>query len=240
MINGKKVLGVILARGGSKGVPRKNIKPLLGIPLIAYTITEALKSKYIDRLVVSTDDQEIADVAKSFGADVPFLRPHELAADTATSKAAMKHAVEFVEKVGESYGYIIELMVTNPLKTVEDVDSCLEKLDETGADSVIGVIKLEDHNPARIKKIIDDKIVDFCIPEPNGARRQDLKPDAYIRNGSIYSMKRDVLMMQDRRYGTENSRPYIFSPERSVNIDTQEDFYVAEIRLQERIKSDHV
>lgn len=228
-----RILGIILARGGSKSVPRKNIKPLAGVPLIGYTIREGLKSKYITRLIVSTEDKEIACVAKKFGAEVPFMRPKKLATDTASSKACLQHATRFMEKKeGRKYDYIVELMCTNPLKTVEDIDAALEKLIRTKADSVIGVMKLEDHHPLRIKKIVNDRIVDFCIPEPNEARRQDLKPAAYIRNGSIYAMKRDVLMIKDRRYGTKNSRPYIFPPERSVNIDSEEDWYIAEHRIK--------
>ncbi len=229
-----RILGVILARGGSKGVPRKNIKPLLGKPLIAYTIEEGLKSTHLTDLIVSTEDKEISDVAKQCGARVPFVRPDHLATDNATSKACLQHAVTEMEKItGEKYDYIIELMCTNPLKSVQDIDAIIEKLIETRADSVIGVVQLDDHHPARIKKIVDDRIVDFCIPEPNGARRQDLKPEAYIRNGSIYAMKRDVLMIQDRRYGTPDSRPYIFPPERSVNIDNKIDWDMVERRMSE-------
>ena len=227
-----KILGVILARGGSKGVPRKNIKPLRGKPLISYTIVEGLKSAYISDLVVSTEDQEIADVAREYGAHVPFVRPDELATDMATSKACLQHAVtEMESKTGQRYDFVVELMCTNPLKTVEDIDAIIEKLISTKADSVIGVVQLDDHHPARIKNIVDDRIVDFCVPEPNSARRQDLKPEAFIRNGSIYAMKRDVLMIQDRRYGTPDSRPYIFPPERSVNIDNKFDWQAVESRM---------
>lgn len=230
-----KILGIILARGGSKSVPRKNIKPLLGKPMIAYTIEEALKSKYITRLVVSTEDDEIARIAKEYGAEAPFKRPAELATDTAASKPCLQHAVKFCEEEeGAKYDYIVELMVTNPLKTVEDIDAALKKLIETQAESVIGVIQIFDQHPLRMKKIVDDRLVDFCLPEPNEARRQDLKPDAFLRNGSIYAMQRDVLMVQDRRYGTPNSRPYIFPPERSVNVDSLEDWYIAEQKLKER------
>jgi CMP-N-acetylneuraminic acid synthetase len=231
--NKNRILGIILARGGSKGVPKKNIRLINGIPLIAYTIKEGLKSKYISRLVVSTEDKEIAAIAKDFGAEVPFMRPEELAGDNVSSKVCLQHATKFMEGLeGEQYGYVIELMVTNPLKTVEDIDSAIKKLIDTRADSVIGVVKTEEYHPARLKKIVNDRIVNFCVPEPNGVRRQDLKPHAYIRNGSIYAIKRDVLMVQGYRYGTRNSRPYIFLQERSVNIDSLEDFYVAEYRLK--------
>ena len=223
------ILALTLARGGSKSVPRKNIRPILGIPLIAYTIAEALRSQYINRYIVSTDDEEIRQVAMQYGADAPFLRPPEYSTDTASSVAAMQHAVNWVEQQeGIKYDYVIELMCTNPMKTVVDVDAVIQRLLSTGADSVIAMHKLEDHHPIRIKKIIDDRIVDFCFPEVREMRRQDLKPDAYIRSGSIYGLRRDHLMMEGRRYGSANSRPYILPPERAVNVDTEIDFLIAE------------
>lgn len=228
-----RVLAVTLARGGSKSMPRKNIRPILGVPLIAYTIAEAKRSKHITRYIVSTDDEEIREIAMWYGAEVPFLRPAHLATDEATSAAALQHAVGWAEEnEGQEYEYVVELMCTNPMKTVEDIDAAIEKLIATGADSVIGMNKLEDHHPARIKKIVNDRIVDFCVPETS-TRRQDLKPDACIRNGSIYAMQRDVLMIQGKRYGTENSRPYTMPAERSVNVDTPIDFIVAEILLKQ-------
>lgn len=231
-----KILGVTLARGGSISVPKKNIKPICGIPLIAYTITEALKSKYITKYIISTDDEEIKEIAMNYGAEVPFLRPKELATDTASSADAINHAVQFIEEEENcKYDYIIELMCTNPLKTVEDIDACIEKLIKTSADSVIAVHKLEDHHPIRIKKIVNDQIVDFCLPEIPETRRQDLKPDAYVRSGSIYAVKRDELTLHNRRYGTKESRPYILPPERAVNVDTLIDFLVAE-KLIEKMK----
>lgn len=228
-----RVLAVTLARGGSKSVPRKNIRPILGVPLIAYTIAEAKRSKYITRYIVSTDDEEIRQIAMRYGAEAPFLRPAHLATDEATSAAALQHAVAWAEEdEGQEYEYVIELMCTNPMKTVEDIDAAIEKLIATGADSVIGMNRLEDHHPARIKKIVNDRIVDFCVPETS-SRRQDLKPDAYIRNGSIYAMRRDVLMIQGKHYGTENSRPYIMSTECLVNVDTLMDFMMAETLLKQ-------
>ena len=228
----QKILGITLARGGSKSVPKKNVKLICEKPLIAYTISEALKSKYINRYIVSTDDEEIMRIAQEYGAEVPFLRPKELATDTTSSADAIKHAVDFVEQEeGCQYDYIIELMCTNPLKTVEDIDACIKKLIETEADSVIAVHKLEDHHPIRIKKIVNDRIVDFCLSEVSETRRQDLKPDAYVRSGSIYAVKRDELMLHNRRYGTKESRPHILPPVRAVNVDTEIDFLVAELLI---------
>jgi len=225
----KRILALTLARGGSKSVPRKNIRKITGVPLIAYTIAEALRSQLITRYVVSTDDEEIRQVAIEYGANAPFLRPSEYSTDTASSVSAMQHAVAWIEKdEAVKYDYVIELMCTNPMKTAEDIDACIQKLIDTGADSVIAVHQLEDHHPIRIKKIVDDKIVDFCLPEIPEMRRQDLKPDAYIRSGSIYALKRDHLMLDGRRFGSKNSRPYILPPERAVNVDTEIDFLIAE------------
>lgn len=222
------ILGITLARGGSKGIKKKNIKDLLGKPLIQYTIDEALKSQYLDQYIVSTDDAEIAKVSEALGAEVPFLRPSELSADQSSSASALKHAVSFMEeRESKKYDYIVELMCTNPLKVTLDIDNCIKKIIETNADSVIAVHELEDHHPARIKMIIEDKIEDF-IPEPNEARRQDLKPKAYIRSGSIYCMKRSYLMESNLRYGGSNSRPYILPGDRAVNIDTEMDFMICE------------
>ena len=232
-----RILGLTLARGGSKSVPRKNIKPIAGLPLIGYTIAEALKSKFITRYIVSTDDEEIRQVAIGCGADAPFLRPNEFSTDEASSVSAMQHAVDWVERQeGVEYDYIVELMCTNPMKTVEDIDASIEKLMSTGADSVIAVHQLEDHHPARIKKIIDDKITDFCIPEIPESRRQDLKPEAYIRSGSIYALKRDYLMVEGKRYGSDNSRPYVLPQERAVNIDTEIDFMLADQAIKNKGK----
>ena len=229
-----RILGITLARGGSKSVPYKNIKPILGVPLIAYTIAEALKSDLLTRYIVSTDDENIREVALNYGAEVPFLRPSNIASDTASSVSALQHAVNWIEKQeGLEYDFIVELMCTNPLKNVQDLDGMIEKLVSSGADSVIAIHKLEDHHPIRIKKIVDDKIVDFCLPEVAEMRRQDLKPDAYIRSGSIYALTRDHLMLEGRRYGSENSRPYILPPERAVNVDTEIDFLMAEKMIDE-------
>jgi CMP-N,N'-diacetyllegionaminic acid synthase len=229
-----KILGLTLARGGSKSIHKKNIKPINGVPLIAYTIIEALLSRFLTRYIVSTDGEDIRDVALAYGAEVPFLRPDDLASDTASSMDAMQHAVAWVEAdEGVRYDYVVELMCTNPMKTVSDIDGSIEKLIKTGADSVIAVHRLDDHHPIRIKKIVDDKLQDFCLPEKLETRRQDLKPDAYIRSGSIYALTRDHLMVDGQRYGSDNSRPWILDPHKGVNLDSQMDFRMAELLIAE-------
>ena len=233
------ILGITLARGGSKSIIKKNIINIKSKPLIYYTIKEALKSKYISDYIVSTDDLEIANVAKKYGVNIPFIRPKKYSNDKASSSKALIHAVKFMEKLNKiKYDYIIEIMCTNPLKNSTDIDNVISKLIKTNADSVIAVHKLDDHHPARIKKIENDYIIDFCIKEKLESRRQDLKPLAYIRSGSIYGLTRKELMINKRRYGSSNSRPYILPESRSINIDGPIDLIVARemMKLNEKKK----
>ncbi|MCI0533120.1 acylneuraminate cytidylyltransferase family protein, partial [bacterium] len=135
-----KTLGIITARGGSKGIPRKNIKELMGKPLIAYTILAAKGSALLSRAIVSTDDAEIAEIARMHGADVPFMRPAELAEDASTSIAVVQHAVSWIrENENEIYDYVMILQPTSPLRTAEDIDACIKIADETHADSVMSM-----------------------------------------------------------------------------------------------------
>ena len=230
----RRILAVIPARGGSKGVPSKNIRRLAGKPLIAYTIEEALKSKILDRVIVSTEDKEIAEIAKRYGAEVPFMRPKELADDTAPTLPVIQHAVKFIEiEEKTKYDYVVVLQPTAPLRLSEDIDNAVQNSINTGADAVISVCKVEDMHPARMKKIVHDKLVPFCIEEQEGMRRQDLQP-AYIRNGGIYIIKRDILIGKNTLLSAKGARPYIMPKDRSVSIDTELDFKLAEILLKDR------
>ena len=231
-INNKKILGITLARGGSKGISKKNLSKIGEKKLIDYTIDEAKKSKYIDRYIISTDSEEIASHCKEKNVDIPFLRPAYLSTDKASSTDALKHATEFCEKQDSlNYEIIIELMCTNPFKDVKDIDNCIELLEKYNAESVIGVSLVEEYHPARLKKLINGKIHDFCVPELSG-RRQDLRPKAYIRNGSIYALNRDYLMYKNLRFGGDNSYGYKMPPEKSINIDTPYDLELAKIILR--------
>jgi len=227
-VTSRRILAVTLARGGSKSIPKKNIRLLNGQPLIAHTIVEAKKSTLITRYIVSTDDPEIQSIAKRFGAEAPFLRPAELASDTATAVSADRHTLSWVEnEEGVQYDYFIELMATNPMKTAVDIDAVLDKLISTNADSVIGMTRVGDHHPRRVKRVEEDLIKDFCLPEVPETHRQQLKPEAYIRNGSMYATTRSELI-SGRRYGTPNSRPYLMPADRSINIDEEVDFIAAD------------
>lgn len=236
-----KVLAVILARGGSKGIPKKNIYPISGHPLISYTISAALGSKYIDKLIVSTDDAEIAAVAREYGAETPFIRPAEIASDTALSVDALHHAALAAEAhYGTRFDYIIELPCVAPLRDKSDIDAALEKLFETGADSVISFVDTGEKHPIRLKRIVDDKISDFCkeYPEPlRGSRRQDFEP-CYIRNGAIYSMTRHCLIDLVSRQGND-SRPLIMSEQKSVNIDSKMDLLIAQMLIERGMCNNH-
>ena len=226
-----KILAITLARGGSKGVKGKNFRNVCGKPLLAYTVEETLKSNYIDDYVFSTDSKEIQKIAIKYGAHAPFLRPSELSKDTSSSADALIHALGYMEDQNNcKYDYIVETMVTNPLKTVEDIDSTIELVLKNKCNSAIAVHQLFDQHPVRIKKIIDGKIIDFCVREIPETRRQDLKPNAYIRSGSIYVMSRSMLL-NGLRYGVEDSFAYILPPERVVNIDEEIDLKYANYML---------
>ena len=186
-----KVLGITLARGGSKGVRDKNIREVAGKPLLVWTIEQALEAK-LDEYVVSTDSARIAAVARKHGATV-IMRPDELATDTATSISALIHALDTSERAySTEFDIVADIRNTNPMKLAYDIDGAIRKLIATGADCVAGVTKLEDHHPSRIKMIVEDRLVDVW-PEPEGGNRQDLKPDVYIRNGSIYAVRRPLV-----------------------------------------------
>lgn len=227
-----KVLGVTLARSGSKGVPGKNTRLLAGIPLLGHTVIEAQKATMLSNYVVSTDSSEIATIAKDLGAWVPFLRPLELASDVASSAAALQHAVTRVEDLLKvRFDFVVELMATNPFKVAKDIDNAITTLIDSGADTVIAVKRVLDEHPARVKKIVNGFIQDFCVEEKLESRRQDLEPEAFIRCGAIYAMTRSELMDAGRRYGSSRSIPFELEYKNSINIDSENDFLLAEILL---------
>jgi len=229
--NNKKILGVITARGGSKGIPRKNIKMLGDKPLIAYTIDAAKKSQLISHLIVSTDDEEIASVCREYGVDVPFMRPSELAGDKVPHLPVMQHAIEFMEKkLGFKFDYVVILQPTSPFREVEDIDKTIEKLIETGADSAVSLVEIDDNHPIKIKKLDGDRVLPYAIPEEEGARRQDF-PIAYKRSGAVYAMTRDLLMIDNQLYG-DNIVGHIVPQDRSVDIDNEFDWLKAEYMLK--------
>tara|TARA_B100002051_G_C16581886_1_gene558090 strand:- start:152 stop:865 length:714 start_codon:yes stop_codon:yes gene_type:complete len=228
------ILGVTLARSGSKSVKNKNIVLINKKPLIYYTIKEALKSNYITDYIVSTDSKEIKKVSLKYGANVPFLRPKRLSGDKAKSADALKHALLISEKIfKKKFNYVIELMATNPLKTIKDIDAVIKIIIKSKSDSVIAVNQLFDHHPARIKKMNNGILSDFVIKEKLESRRQDLKPNAYVRSGSIYAMSRKFVI-ENKRYVSGKSIGYILPPKRSINIDDKYDLLLAQKKINEK------
>jgi len=229
-----KVLGIIPARGGSKGIPRKNIKDLCGKPLLAYTVESALASSRLTRTILSTEDEEIAGIGKQLGVDVPFMRPIELASDDATSFEVVLHAVTELEKQNEFYDAVCLLQPTSPLRTSKEIDDCIDMLETTGADSVLSVLPVPyEYNPLWVflpSRNGDLKLVNGQT-EPV-SRRQDL-PKALHREGSVYVTRRDVLFRHGTLYGSI-IRGYTVSHDRSVNIDSLDDWYLAEQKIGSR------
>jgi len=233
-MNDLKVLAVITARGGSKGIPRKNIKDLAGKPLIAWTIEAAKGSVLLNDFLVSTDDQEIADISRQFGAPVPFLRPPELATDTATSMAVVQHALVWMkENEGKTYDALMILQPTSPLRTSEDIDGCIEKMRQTDCDSVMAMYRLSDLSLKKLKILDEDKILPVVEDEgPQTTMRQLAKP-LYKRNGCAYLTKVGFIDQGDL-FG-KDSRAYIMSEDRSADINTPLDFEIADFLMRRKL-----
>ena len=227
-----KVLGIVTARGGSKGIPRKNIIPLLGKPLLAYTAEAALSAKRLTRTILSTEDEEIASIGSAYGLDVPFLRPAELARDETPSIPVLQDAVHRLEQMGETYDAVFTLQPTNPLRRPQDIDGAVDLLERTGADSVISFVDVGEKHPARMKFITaDGEVNDPPFAELfEGQRRQDL-PRLYLREGSVYLTRRSVLMELNSVKGN-NCRAWIIPEERACNIDIPFDLFLAEQMLK--------
>ena len=230
MIKGKSILAIIPARGGSKGIPKKNIKRLAGKPLIVWTIEEAKKSKYLDRIVLSSDDEEIIKIAQKNGCEAPFVRPAELAKDNSKSIDAILHALNWFEDNNDSYDIIILLQPTSPLRAAKDIDSSIELLFSKKADSIVSVSKME-HNPlwsntlplnGRMDKFLNKKIINI--------NRQKL-PDYYRLNGAIFIARIDFVKKNLSFFG-RNTFAYIMPVERSIDIDSPLDLKFCEFILK--------
>lgn len=220
-------MGIIPARGGSKGIKNKNLYVLNGNPLIYYSIEAAKKSKLITDFVVSTDSLEIKKVSEAYGAEVPFIRPDHLSSDTALAVPTIQHAVLLVESMKDiTYDYIIMLQPTAPLRTHEDIDNSLSKLIEEGGDGIISVVDVANYHPIKMKTIKDGVLLDFINSGLENPPRQSLPP-VYIVNGAIYATKRDVFINKHTFKG-DHCIPFIMPQNRSTNIDDPQDFLVAE------------
>ena len=234
----ENILAVIPARGGSKGVPRKNIRPVCGKPLMAYTIETALAARHLfHRVIVSTEDEEIGSIARQYGAEVPFFRPIELATDQAPTLLVLQHAVGFVEEKDHiTMDWVLLLQPTEPFRTVEDIEAALELGWQGGCDSVISVTQVFAVHPILMRRIENGRLLPYCVEEKEGTRRQDYQPPAYMRNGAIYLTRRDVLMERNSIWG-DVIRPYIMPPERSVSVDSELDLKLVDLLIRERLEA---
>jgi|TARA_R100001244_G_scaffold6593_17_gene8057 CMP-N,N'-diacetyllegionaminic acid synthase len=225
------VAALITARGGSKGLPGKNIRPLGGKPLIAHSIDVARQSALVDAVYLSTDSAEIADVARAHGCEVPFLRATELANDEVTSIDVVCDALDRFPP----HDIWLLLQPTSPLRTVEDLDGVVATMERTGIDSCVSVTEAQDH-PWLTYAIVDDgAMTRFCTDDPaHAARRQDMPP-AYVLNGAVYGF-RPYWLRQGRAFVDAKSLAWVMPAERSVDIDDLEDFERAEALWRQAAK----
>jgi len=229
----KTILGIIPARGGSKGIPRKNIRPLGGEPLIAYTIKAALESR-IDRTIVSTNDSQIAEVALAYGAEVPFLRPADLADDSSSSLSVLLHTLQYVETKEQYYPDIIAfLQPTSPFRTSSHMDSAIDLLLSSDVDSVIGICEVEQHPYVMFEQEPDDRLTEFIQIRPKPLRRQEF-PRLYVTNASMTVSRRhyyDGLTDPEPAHSWASLKGIVMDRVSSIDINTKFDFLVAETAL---------
>lgn len=237
-----RVLGIITARGGSKGIPGKNLKMLGGRPLLDYTI-DAANDTPLDRLILSTEDKKIADLARSLGCEVPFMRPAELARDETLHLPVIQHAAKWLlEHEGYKADVVLTLQPTSPLRSSADIAAALRMLELSGADSVVSVSEVSAHaHPMRMLRVDDSgHAVLFATGQPVRTRinrRQDL-PKAWVMNGAVYACRTDVLFADEPSLYGDRVVAYPMPAERSISIDTDDDWAEAE-RALERQPRDH-
>lgn len=236
MLKNKKILAMIPARSGSKRLPGKNIKKLLGKPLIAWTIEQAKKSKYIDKLIVSTDYEKIAEISKKYGAEVPFLRPKELARDDSPSIDAIFHAIHWFEARGEYYDILIVLEPTSPLRKDDDIDKAIKLFFESfeKADSLVSVGEVHLENPYITKKIKAGFLRPVIKTDKIFYQSRQL-PKVYFPYGVIYLSKVDALKKYKTVY-QEKIIPYFIERWQNYEIDDIYDFMCVEAIIKQRLK----
>jgi CMP-N,N'-diacetyllegionaminic acid synthase len=218
----------VTARGGSKGIPKKNIASLLCKPLLAWTAETALASKRLTRTVLSTDDEEIASVGRKWGLETPFFRPAELARDDTPTAPVLQDVIQKLEAAGEQYDAVFTLQPTNPLRRVQDVDGAIELLESSGADSVISFVSVGERHPARMKLIGEDlRVIDPPFAESFEGQPRQFLSKLYLREGSVYVTRTEVLMKDGSLKGRD-CRAWMIPEERACNIDTPFDLFLAE------------
>ena len=228
MIKGKKILGIIPARSGSKGLPGKNIKQLCGKPLISWTIEQALRSKYVDKVFLSTDSEEIAKIAREWGVDVPFLRPDELALDDSPTSDAILHVLEKFTLMGEVYDYVALLEPTSPLRKSNDIDDAINLISQhTDADCLVSVGAIHMEHPLIVKKIDDQGFIVPYIANIAKIYQRQQADKAYFPYGVIYIGKVHEFINK-RTFYTDNTVPYFLERWQNYEIDDELDFLIVE------------
>lgn len=232
------VMALVTARGGSQQLPRKNVLPLAGKPLVAWTIEAAQKSTGVRRVIVSTDDFEIADVAREWGAEVPFMRPPELAQANSPHIDVVQHAIDYLD-ARENYRpeYVLLLQPTSPLRTVQDIDSSIDIAEKSKAVAVVGVCAAKPH-PFLVRQILEDGTLAPFVASDIGYLRREVLPPAYGINGAIYLNRRESLL-RDGTFTPPGTHGYVMPAERSIDIDTTWDFHLAELILGDRRFNDN-
>ncbi len=228
-----EILAIIPARGGSKGVPNKNLRKLCGLSLLARSIGNARKSKFISRLIVSTDSEAISKEALSHGAEVPFMRPEELSGDRAETIDAFFHALAALEKENYIPDAVVCLQCTSPLVGLNDIDGAIEYFINSGADAVFSVCETE-HHPLKMGKMNPDGRWEQLLCEPGQTCRQKLDK-VYRHNGAIYIIRTEILLQQ-RTWFPAHTLPYIMDPAGSLDIDTEEDLDYLNFLLKDESK----
>lgn len=223
-----KVLGLIPARGGSKGIPGKNKKLLGGKPLLQFTVEAGLESTKLDTLIFSSEDEELMSLARDLGVSVPFKRPQTLAEDTSGSLGVVQHALRYMQAQGNHYDAVCLLQVTNPFRNAQLIDDAITAFAKADTDSLVSVLKVpHEYNPHWVFEASEDGKLNIATGEKEIIKRRQDLPDAFIRDGAIYITKSEVLLEQHSLYGSSIS--YIESnPQWHVNIDTMEDWEKAE------------
>jgi len=226
LIDGLRVLAIVPARGGSKGLPRKNVLDLGGRPLLAWTLAAAQASRYLDRCVVSTDDEEIAAVARAHGGDVPFIRPAELATDAASAQDVLEHALRQLP----GFGIVVILQPTSPLRSSNDIDGAIETLQEHHAPSCVSVVEPGKSPYWSYRVDENNRLTPLLDPAFSRMRRQDL-PQTYVLNGAVYAAHTQWLLDNRGALG-DGTVPYVMPAERSVDIDSAFDLELAALYLR--------
>jgi len=234
MFERKKILAVIAARGGSKEVPRKNLRKLADKPLLVWTIEEAGKSSYLDKVILSSEDDEIINIARKSGCDVPFIRPKILSRDNTTAVEVALHAIE---ELNESYDFVVMLQPTSPLRTASDIDGCIELCIKSSSPSCVTVTKNVKHPLWSYSMNSAGILQQFIQADLGKVQRQEL-PEVFVLNGAVY-ITRIEWFKKVQAFVTKETMGYIMPEERSLDIDTEFDILIADFLLKRMVRERH-